>query len=166
MSRDRSAAATPLPPLAQGGRLAQLAAERFPIERAPMSKGDRAAFWLGEYVNARLELPHLKPSELLALIAEQDTAACGATFNRTIKQLAKPHLCDRTKPTPSPAPNTRRKMPASVQLTASSPPTLGTTAAVPPPIPPSCRDNDDGATDLDLLRRMQGMSATPPRQQG
>lgn len=163
MSRDRSAAATPLPPLAQGGRLAQLAAERFPIERAPMSKGDRAAFWLGEYVNARRELPHLKPGELLALIAEQDEAACGATFTRTIKRLAQPHLGDHPKPTPSPAPAPRRKVPAPVLPAASPPPRVSTAAAVPPPTPPSGRVDDDRATDADLLARMQGLRATPPR---
>jgi hypothetical protein len=163
MSRDRHAAATPLPPLAHDGRLTQLAAERFPIERAPISKGDRAAYWLGEYVKARRELPHLKPSELLALIAEQDEAACGATFTRTIKRLAQPHLGDRTKATPLPVRAPRRKVPAPVPPAASLP--SSTAAAVRPTTPPSPRDGDYGATDPDLLRRMQSMHATPPRQQ-
>ncbi|USU11340.1 hypothetical protein NF701_12360 [Sphingomonadaceae bacterium OTU29THOMA1] len=165
MSRDRSAAATPLPPLAHGGRLAQLAAERFPLEGAPMSKGDRAAYWLGEYVKARRELPHLKPSDLLALIAEQDAAACGATFTRTIKRLAQPHLSDRPKATPSPARAPGRKVPEPVPPAASPTPPVSTTAAVPPPTLPSGRVDDHGATDPDLLARMERMRATRPGQQ-
>lgn len=162
MSRDRSAAETLLP-LAHNGRLAQLAAERFPIERAPMSKGDRAAYWLGEFVNARRELPHLKPGELLALIAEQDEAACGATFTRTIKRLAQPHLSDSTKATPSPARAPRRKVRAPVPPVHSPHPRQETVAAVPTTPPPYGSDDDDSATDSDLLARMQGLSATPPR---
>lgn len=165
MSRDRHTSPLPLPPLALDGRLAQLAAERFPAADAPMSKTDRAAYWLGEYVNACHKLPHLKPSQLLALIAEEDEAACGATFTRTIKGLAKPHLGDNTKATPSPAPAPRRKVHAPVQSAASPPPAVNTAAAVPPPTPSSLRDDDDGATDPDLLARMGRMRATPPRQQ-
>lgn len=164
MSRDRSAAATPLPPLAHDGRLTQLAAERFPVERAPMSKGDRAAYWLGEYVKARRELPHLKPSDLLALIAEQDAAACGATFTRIIKRLAQPHLGDNTKASPSPAPAPRRKVPVPVSPVTSPHPLQSTATAAPPP-PPSDSDDDNSATDSDLLARMGRMRATPPRQQ-
>ncbi|MDR6790526.1 hypothetical protein J2Y58_003909 [Sphingomonas sp. BE138] len=69
MSRNHRTSPPPLPPLAHDGRLAQLAAERFPVAQAPMSQSDRAAYWLGEYVNARRELPHLKPSDLLALMS-------------------------------------------------------------------------------------------------
>jgi hypothetical protein len=154
-----------LPPLAHDGRLTQIAAERFPAARAPMSQSDRAAFWLGEYVKARRELPHLKPSELLALIAEQDEAACGATFTRTIKRLAQPHLDDRTKATPSPAPAPRRKVPEPIPPTASPTSPMSTTMAAPMPSLPSGRVDDDGATDADLLARMGRMRATPPRQQ-
>lgn len=165
MSRNHRTSPLPLPPLARDGQLAQLAAERFPVAQAPMSQSDRAAYWLGEYVKARRELPHLKPSELLALIAEQDEAACGATFTRTIKRLAQPHLDDRTKATPSPAPAPRRKVPEPIPPTASPPPTVSTTIAVPMPSLPSGRIDDDSATDPDLLTRMERMRATLPRQQ-
>ena len=165
MSRRRPAATLPMPPLAHDGRLTQLAAQRFPAAHAPMSQSDRAAYWLGEYVNARRELPHLKPGDLLALIAEQDPAAAGATFTRTIKRLAQPHLDDRTKASPSPAPAPRRKVHVPVPPAASLPPAVNTAAAVPPPTPASHRDDDDGATDTDLLARMGRMRATPPGQQ-
>lgn len=124
-----------------------------------MNQSDRAAYWLGE----RLELPQLKPSDLLALIVEQDAAAWGATFTPTIKRLAQPHLDDRTKATPSPAPAPRRKVP--VPPTASPPPPVSNTIAVPMPLLPSGRVDDDEATDSDLLACMGRMRATPPRQQ-
>lgn len=165
MSRRPSTAALPLPPLVLDGRLTQLATERFPAARAPMNQSDRAAYWLGEYVKARLELPHLKPSDLLALIAEQDAAACGATFTRTIKRLAQPHLDDRTKATPSPAPAPRRKVPEPAPLTASPTRPVSKTIAVPMPSLPSGRVDDDEATDSDLLARMGRMRATLPGQQ-
>jgi hypothetical protein len=129
-----------------------------------MSQSDRAAWWLGEYVKALRDLPHLKPSELLALIKEQDEAASGATFTRTIKQLAKPHLGDRTSPTPSPAPASRRKVAPSVQR--GTPPKsradavhadLSSAAASPG------SDGDAGAADL--LQRMARLRATPPEGQ-
>ncbi|MET3436907.1 hypothetical protein [Sphingomonas sp. 1185] len=159
MSRDRSATATSLPPLAHNGRLAQLAAERFPVTVAPMSKGKRAEYWLGEYVNARRELPHLRPSELLALIAEEDEAACGATFTRTIKRLAQPHLGDNTRSTPSPTRAPRRKVPAPVP-SVTSPHLLGNIETTAPS--PSRSDDNDNVTEADLFARMQGLRATPP----
>lgn len=165
MSRRPSTVARPLPPLVLDGRLTQLATERFPAARAPMNQSDRAAYWLGEYVKARLELPHLKPSDLLALIAEQDAAACGATFTRTIKRLAQPHLDDRSKASPSPAPAPRRKVLDPVPSTVSPSSAVSTTVAVPVPSLPSGRVDDDEATDPDLLARMGRMRATPPRQQ-
>ena len=109
MSRRRPAPAKPLPPLAHGERLAKLVAERSPAASAPMSRIDRAAWWLGEYVEARIQLPHIKPSKLLALIQEQDEAATGATFKRSVNQLAQAHLRDRTRAEPSPAPAKHRK---------------------------------------------------------
>ncbi len=163
MSRRRPAAATtPLPPLAHGGHLAQLAAERFPAASAPIKPADRAAWWLGEYVKALQDLPHLKPSELLVLLAEQDEKACGATFTRTIKRLAQPHLLYRTRATPSPAPATRRKVPAPVQPAASSLPLVNKPAAVSPHTPSPRSDGNDGGMDPDLLARMERLRATQP----
>ncbi|MCI4652610.1 hypothetical protein [Sphingomonas aquatilis] len=163
MSRRRPTPETPLPALAHDGRLAQLAAERFPAAQAPMSQSDRAAWWLGEYVKALRDLPHLKPSELLALIKEQDEAASGATFTRTIKQLAKPHLGGRTPATPSPAPAARRKVPEPVQPATPSPRT-DAARAEPPSAPPVQGRNDD-AGDADFLQRMTRLHATPPGEQ-
>ncbi|MEG3082032.1 hypothetical protein U1707_00110 [Sphingomonas sp. PB2P12] len=166
MSRRRpTAATTPLLPLAHGGHLAQLAAERFPAASAPIGPADRATWWLGEYVKALQDLPHLKPSALLVLIAEQDEKACGATFTRTIKRLAQPHLRDRTKATPSPAPAPRRKAPAPVQPAASSLPLVNKPAAVSLPTPSRRSDGDDGGMDPDLLARMERLRATPPGRQ-
>lgn len=163
MSRRRPAAVSPLTPLALGGRLAQLAADRFPAARAPMSQSDRAAYWLGEYVKARHDLPHIKPSDLLALIAEQDPAATGATFTRTIKRLAQSHPDVRTKVIPSPNSASRRKVLAHIPSVTSAPPPVKTVTAVSSSLPPSHRIDDDSATDPDLLARMQGLRASPPR---
>lgn len=163
MSRRRTALETPLLALAQDGRLTQLAAERFPAAQAPMSQSERAAWWLGEYVKARLELPHLKPSELLALIKEQDEAASGATFTRTIKQLAKPHLGGHTNATPSSAQAARRKVPPSAQPAASPPPR--DMARAEPPSAAPVQGRNDAAGDADLLQRMTRLHATPPGEQ-
>jgi len=163
MSRRRVATEAALPALAHDGRLAQIAAERFPAAQAPMSQSDRAAWWLGEYVKAIRDLPHLKPSQLLALIKEQDEAASGATFTRTIKQLAKSHLGGHTNATPSPAAPARRKVTSSIQPAAPS--KRADTASVVPSSGQPTHESNDHAADADLIQRMARLRATPPGEQ-
>lgn len=155
--------ATP-PTLALGGKIATIAAERFPTADAPMSQSDRAAFWLGEYLNARQMLPHLKASELLGVINEHDEQACGPTFLRTIKRLAQEHLnSSKAESVAAARSRSRRVAPPGVSSVEALTP-----ASTAPPSSVSPTPNgaaDDELHSLDIQARLNRIRASAPQEE-
>lgn len=162
MSRRRPSLAGSSLSLALDGRIAELAAERYPAAAAPMRQSERAAYWLGEYVQARRLLPHLTPSELLALIAEHDADAVGATFTRTIKRLAQQHFDSSLTTTKRDAASRQTTVRRGRQSSSTKAPIAEAQRADEMTPPSSSEVSADELDTFDVQKRLGSIRATMP----